>query len=207
MTEHGRPQPPPTGGAGRHAAAAGTPARAAGPVGPSIPGPRHAAPIPPIPGPRPPVERRSAQVGGVVPPWPGPPRHALRPPLPYTPPIPQAPRARVPAWVLPASLCAVIVLSAAGIAGIGAAALAANRADTTAAAAGDRAFLGALGARSSFDGIPEDTLIDLGHGICAALEDGSSHGELVSGAVSAGFSTRDARLLVESANAAYCPTE
>lgn len=244
MTEHGGP-PTPSGGEGtpqpRHRAPttprAGEPVpgpavdleagpalarrptpglvpgpRHAAPV-PPIPGPRHAAPGPSIPGPRPPVERSeptvvrpSTTAPGRVPPPFAPPRHALRPPA-YTPPIPDAPRSRVPAWVLPASLCAVIALSGAGIVGVGAAALAANRADTTAAAAGDRDFLGALATRPSLRAIPEDDLIDLGHGICSALEDGSSQGELVSGAVSAGFSTRDARLLVEAANAAYCPSE
>lgn len=125
--------------------------------------------------------------------------------------MPDAPRTRVPAWVLPATLCAVIVLSGAGIVGVGAAALSAARpdarSDPTAASTGDRVFLGTLAARPSFDAIPEDVLIDLGHGVCAALADGSSRSELVSDAVSAGFTTRDARLLVEAATAAYCPSE
>jgi hypothetical protein len=195
MHEHGGP---PTGGpeegrGPRHAAPQGYAAGA-----PVIPGPRHAAPVPPIPiprplpRPRPPVERHAE------------PRHALRAPgLPgYLPPMPNAPRSRTPAWVLPASLCAVIVLASAGIVGVGGAALSA-----TPTASPDRAFLEELATRPSFAGIPDDTLIALGHGICAALADGSSHGGLVSGAVSAGFTTRDARLLVEAATAAYCPGE
>ncbi|WP_181784864.1 DUF732 domain-containing protein, partial [Pseudonocardia pini] len=57
----------------------------------------------------------------------------------------------------------------------------------------------------SFSDIPENTLIQLGHGVCTALADGVTRGQLVSDAVSAGFGTRDARLLVDAANAAYCP--
>jgi len=198
MDEHGgqhavpAPRGPDERRVGRHAAV---------PEQPPLrgrPGPPHGGPAP-IPGQRPPAEWRSPspQV-----PYAGP-RHA------YTPPLPRGPQRRVPAWVLPATLSAVIVLASAAIAGIASVALDSTRGgpSSLAAGTGDQAFLGTLGGRPSFAQIPDDTLIDLGHGICAALEDGSTRGELVSDAVSAGFATRDARLLVDAANAAYCPAE
>jgi hypothetical protein len=111
--------------------------------------------------------------------------------------------------VLPTALCAVIVLAGSAIGGITVAALNSTRdgTGTIAAGTGDRAFLGTLATRPSFAGIPSDTLIELGHGVCDALAEGTSRGELVSQAVSAGFDGRDARLLVDAANSAYCPAE
>jgi hypothetical protein len=188
--------------------------------------PRHARPDdgeaaavrPPVPAVIPPqVGRHLAPQAGPVHaprprgPFPTPPGYGVPGygPVPYTPPLPPAPRSRVPAWVLPATLSAVIVLAGAAIAGIAVTALDAGQgtASTVAAGTGDRAFLSALGTTPSFADIPDSTLIQLGRGVCTALEDGATHGQLVSDAVSAGFGTRDARLLVDAANAAYCPGE
>ncbi|GAA4560984.1 DUF732 domain-containing protein [Pseudonocardia xishanensis] len=204
--------------------------------GPRVPGPRHAArdrpapapgagepaqrarratvphprpPHPRPPDPRPPTELRSARpplpFAQVGPPGGYVPRHAAPP---YVPPLPRGPR-QAPGWVLPSVLSAVIVLAGAALLGIASVAWDASRGTPSplAAGTGDRAFLGSLAAQPSFARIPDDTLIDLGHSVCAALEDGSSRGELVSDAVSAGFGTRDALLLVDAANAAYCPAE
>ncbi|GAA2861574.1 hypothetical protein GCM10010472_18610 [Pseudonocardia halophobica] len=177
--------PVPAGAPGRHAAA----------------GPRHA--VPQVPAPRDPSAGH--RVGpSAPPPGYGVPGYG---PQPYTPPLPPAPASRVPRWVLPAALVAVILGAGAAIGGISAAALAAGVGETSTVAAGtgDRAFLAAVSTRPALAEVPPDTLIELGHGVCSSLEGGASRGDLVSAAVSAGFGTRDAQVLVDAARTSYCP--
>jgi hypothetical protein len=109
--------------------------------------------------------------------------------------------------VLPAALVAVILGAGTAIGGISAAALAASGSETSTVAAGigDRAFLAAVATRPALAEVPPDTLIELGHGICSALAGGATRREMVSAAVSAGFGTRDAQVLVDAARASYCP--
>ncbi|MCE3555237.1 DUF732 domain-containing protein [Pseudonocardia sp. RS11V-5] len=173
----------------------------AGPPGRHVSGPRHAPPQ--VPAPRDPsLGQRFAP--SAPPPGYGVPGYG---PQPYTPPLPPAPASRVPRWVLPAALVAVILGAGAAIGGISAAALATGTGDTTTVAAGtgDRAFLAAVSTRPALAEVPPDTLIEVGHGVCSSLEGGATRGELVSAAVSAGFGTRDAQVLVDAAHTSYCP--
>lgn len=188
-----------------------SPAERHAPTGPA----RHSAPQ--VPAPREPSEQRFGPSAG--PPGYGMPGYGPQPgtpqpyipqpyiPQPYTPPPPRAPASRVPRWALPAALVVVILGAGAAIGGISAAALAASGAGTptVVAGTGDRAFLAAVSTRPRLAEMAPDTLVQLGHGVCSALENGASRRELVSAAVSAGLGTGDARVLVDAAHASYCP--